>query len=280
MIVDAHQHFWNLDRVAYPWLTPEYGPIHRSFEEPDLQPHLDAAGVDGTVIVQSMDSYPDTDYMLEVADRWPRIWAVVGWVPLTRPGEAAEALDRYRRDRRFVGVRHLIHEEADPDWLLRPDVQDGLALLAERDLTFDVVAVLPRHLAHVPVLAQRFPGLRLVIDHLAKPLIRERGWQPWADLLARAAELPNVYAKVSGLNTAAEPASWSADDLRPYVDHAVERFGVDRLMYGGDWPVALLAGDYPKVWRETQALLADLDPASRARILGGTAIEFYRIPLR
>ncbi|GAA3978714.1 amidohydrolase family protein [Actinomadura viridis] len=280
MIIDAHQHFWNLDRVAYPWLTPDQGPIHRTFEEGDLQPHLDACGVDGTVLVQSADSYEDTDFMLEVADRWPRVRAVVGWVPLTRPDEAAGALDRYRRDPRFAGVRHLIHDEPDPDWLLRPEVRDGLDLLAARELTFDVVAVLPRHLEHVPVLAERHPDLRLVIDHLAKPPIRERGWRPWADLLARAAAYPNVHAKVSGLNTAADWETWSAADLRPYVAHALELFGAPRLMFGGDWPISVLAGDYRKVWEETVKVLdgLGLDPAERARVLGGTAADVYRIP--
>jgi L-fuconolactonase len=277
MILDAHQHFWNLDRVDYPWLTPDFGPIYRTFEEDDLQAQLDACGVEGTVLVQAMDSYEDTDFMLEVADRWPRARAVVGWVPLTRPDEAAQALERYQRDPRFVGVRHLIHEDPDPDWLLRPDVADGLALLAERGLTFDVVAVLPRHLEHVPVLAERHPSLRLVVDHLAKPPIKEKGWEPWAGLLAAAAEAPNVHAKVSGLNTAADWSTWTAEDLRPYVDHAIEAFGPDRLMFGGDWPVAVLAGDYEKVFRETEALLRDLDAAGRARVLGGTAVEFYGI---
>ncbi len=277
MIIDAHQHVWNLDRVDYPWLTPDLGPIYRTFEEPDLESELGEAGVTGTVLVQAMDSYADTDFMLEVADRWPRVLGVVGWVPLTRPGEAASALDRYRADRRFVGVRHLIHNDPDPDWLLRDDVRDGLALLAERGLTYDVVAELPRHLEHVPVLAERLPELRLVIDHLAKPPIRDRGWQPWADLLRRAAGYPQVYAKVSGLNTAADWATWSADDLRLYVDHAIELFGPERLMYGGDWPISVLAGGYAKVWRETEKLLADLDAADRDRILGGTAAEFYRL---
>jgi L-fuconolactonase len=277
VIVDAHQHFWNLDRVSYPWL-PDHGPIYRTFEESDLEAELDACGITSTVLVQAADSYEDTDYMLEVADRWPRVRAVVGWVPLTRPDEAATALDRYRADRRFVGVRHLIHDEPDPDWLLRDDVRDGLALLAERGLSYDVVAVLPRHLEHVSVLAERHPDLRFVIDHLAKPPIKQRGWEPWARLLRRAAERQNVYAKVSGLNTAADWDTWSADDLRRYVDHAIEVFGARRLMYGGDWPISILAGGYTKVWRETERLLAGIEDADRARILAGTATEVYRLP--
>jgi L-fuconolactonase len=217
-VVDAHQHFWNLETGSYPWLTPGSGPIFRTFEPEELIPQLAAAGVDRTVLVQSMDSYADTDAMLAQADAYDFVGAVVGWVPLLRPEEAARALERYRRHPRFAGVRHLIHDEPDPDWLLQEPVIEGLKLLAAAGVPFDVVAVLPRHLEHVPVLAERVPGLRMVIDHLAKPPIKGRGWEPWASLLARAAECPGVYAKVSGLNTAADAATWTGEDLRPYVD--------------------------------------------------------------
>jgi len=278
-IIDAHQHLWNLERVSYPWLTADYGPIFRTFEEPELEPQLAAAGVDYTVIVQSADSTADTDYMFEVADRWPRIAGVVGWVPLEHPDDAATELDRRAGDPRFVGVRHLIHTEADPDWVVRENVGHGLSLLAERGLSFDVVAVLPRHLEHVSTLAERHPELRLVIDHLAKPPIMAREMKPWSELLARASAHPNVYAKLSGLNTAADPQNWAAADLQPYVDLALDLFGPDRLMFGGDWPVATLAGDYAKVWRETNVTLAHLDQAARAQVLGGTAVEFYRLPV-
>lgn len=275
-VVDAHQHFWNLETGSYPWLTPESGPIFRTFEPEELLPQLAAAGVDRTVLVQSMDSSADTGAMLAQADAYDVVGAVVGWVPLTRPEEAAGALERYRRHPKFAGIRHLIHDEPDPDWLLQDTVIEGLRLLAAADLPFDVVAVLPRHLEHVPVLAERVPGLRMVIDHLAKPPIREKGWEPWASLLARAAACPGVYAKVSGLNTAAAP-DWTGEDLRPYVEHAVELFGPDRLMFGSDWPVATLAGDYARVWRETRAALSGLDETGKAQVLGGTATRFYRI---
>ncbi|MEV5498306.1 amidohydrolase family protein [Nonomuraea fuscirosea] len=275
-VVDAHQHFWNLETGSYPWLTPESGPIFRTFEPEELLPQLAAAGVDRTVLVQSMDSSADTGAMLAQADAYDVVGAVVGWVPLTRPEEAAGALERYRRHPKFAGIRHLIHDEPDPDWLLQDTVIEGLRLLAAADLPFDVVAVLPRHLEHVPVLAERVPGLRMVIDHLAKPPIREKGWEPWASLLARAAACPGVYAKVSGLNTAAAP-DWTGEDLRPYVEHAVELFGPDRLMFGSDWPVATLAGDYARVWRETRVALSGLDEAGKAQVLGGTATRFYRI---
>ncbi|HZB34054.1 MAG TPA: amidohydrolase family protein [Streptosporangiaceae bacterium] len=278
-VIDAHQHFWNLEQVSYPWLTPDLAPIYRNFEPPDLEPLLRAAGVDRTVVVQAADSHADTDAMLARVDSHPWIAAVVGWVPLNRPDEAAAAIGHYRAHPAFAGVRHLIHDDPDPDWVVRDSVIEGLRILAAADLTFDLVGVLPRHLEHVITLAERVPGLRMVIDHLNKPLIRERGWEPWATLLARAAECPTVYAKISGLNTAADPERWTAADLRPYVQHAIEVFGPQRLMFGSDWPVANLAGDYAKVWRETNAVLTDLrlPEPDRAAILGETAGDFYRI---
>lgn len=275
--IDAHHHLWNLQRVDYPWLVPEYGPLYRTYEPQELEPQLQAAGIDATVLVQAADSYADTESMLAHAEDFAWIAGVVGWVPLHRPDEAAAALDRFRRHPRFVGVRHLIHEETDPDWVLQDTVIDSLRLLAEHDLTFDVVAVLPRHLEHVPVLVERVPGLRMVIDHLGKPPIKDKGWSPWAELLAEAAEAPTVHAKISGLNTAADPATWSAEDLLPYLEHALSCFGPQRLMFGSDWPVAVLAGDYAQVWTETQRALADLGEPAREAVFGGTAIDFYRL---
>lgn len=276
MKVDAHQHFWNLSKVRYPWLTPEYGPIYRTFEAPELEPLLREAGIDKTVIVQAMNSYEDTDYMLDVAASHNWVSGVVGWVPLNRPEEAARKLEHYANNTYFKGVRHLIHEEKDPDWVVQPSVIEGLKLLAAHGMTFDIVAVFPNHLKHVPILAEQVPNLRMVIDHLAKPPIASADWEPWATQLAEAAACPNVYAKLSGLNTAAS-AEWSAAELQRYIDHAIDRFGANRLMFGSDWPVANLNGDYGSVWRETKATLSDYSPQEIDAILGGTAVSFYRL---
>jgi L-fuconolactonase len=274
-VVDAHQHVWDLEKVSYPWLVPEYGPLYRTYAQDEIDAVLDRCGVDASILVQAADSVEETRWMQATADRSERVRGIVGWVPLDRPGEAAELLDDYAADPRIVGVRHLVHEDPDPDWLLRPEVGEGLALLAERGYTFDVVAVLPRHLEHVPTLSERHPDLAMVVDHLAKPPIASGGWQPWAGLLAAAAQNPRVHAKVSGLNTAADTERWTADDLRRYVDHALEVFGPDRLMYGGDWPVTVLAGGYEKVWDATLRLLEPLSQAERDEVLGGTATRFY-----
>lgn len=180
MIVDAHQHFWNIETGDYPWLTPDAGVLYRTYAPEDLAPELQAAGVDATILVQAADSYAETDAMLAQADAHPFIAGVVGWVPLTRTEEAAEAIARYGKHRKFVGVRHLIHEEPDPDWLVRESVLESLGLLAAAGLTFDVVSLLPRHLEHVVTIAERHPELRIVIDHLSKPRIKDREWEPWA----------------------------------------------------------------------------------------------------
>jgi L-fuconolactonase len=275
MRIDAHQHFWNLEKVEYPWLVPAYGSIYRSIEAAELEPLLKANGIDKTVIVQAMDSYEDTDYMLETAAQHDWVAGVVGWVPLNKPDEAAKKLEHYTKNPLFKGIRHLIHEEKDPNWVIQDAVIEGLKVLASFGLTFDVVAVLPEHLRHVSTLAKKIPNLKLVIDHLAKPLIKDKQMEPWASLIKQAAAYPNVYAKLSGLNTAADWESWSSADIKPYIDYAFDIFGAERLLFGSDWPVANLAGDYTKVWVETNKALEGRSQAEIDNVLGGTAREFY-----
>jgi L-fuconolactonase len=278
LIIDTHQHFWNLDLLEYSWLVPEYGPLYRTYEPRELGPQLKSAGVDYTVLVQAANSYEDTNYMLRHADHFPWIIGVVGWVPLDNPREAAAMLDRkYTKHPKFRGVRHLIHEEQDKHWLSRKLVIESLGLLAERNLTFDVVSVLPEHLKHVPKLAEKLPDLKIVIDHLSKPPIKAKGWNPWAKQMLECATYPNLYAKISGLNTAADWNTWSADDLKPYIDFVVEQFGADRLMFGSDWPVVVLAGDYQKVKVETEKAIANLSKSQCEAIWSKTAIKFYTL---
>ncbi|MEX1297100.1 MAG: amidohydrolase family protein [Candidatus Limnocylindrales bacterium] len=279
MIVDSHQHLWDLEEVEYPWLVPDYGPIYRTFRPEELEPQLAAAGVDRTVLVQAANSFEDTDSMLRHAQRYDWIGAVVGWVPLEDAHAAAQALDRYLVDPYFKGIRHLNHEEADPDWLVRPGVLDGLKVLEERRVPFDVIAVYPLHLGHVPTLAKACPGLSMVIDHLAKPPIVSGEYDGWKAGMRAAAEHPNVSAKISGLNTAADWESWTGADLVEPIGFALEVFGPQRLMFGADWPVAVLAGDYAKVWAETNVALDELgvEGDDRAAILGGNAARFYDI---
>jgi L-fuconolactonase len=278
LVVDAHQHVWDPSVAEYPWLTTDLGSINRVFDQPDVQPELDRAGVRATVLVQAADNVEDTENMFRVAAANPAIAGVVVWLPLSDAGRC-ERLLRAWQGRPVVGVRHLVHTDPDPHWMLRTDVQDGLALLAERGLPFDVCAETPQLLAQVPAVASAHPTLRLVIDHLAKPPIAAGGWQPWADLLAAAAAVSTVSTKLSGLNTVAAPGS-DAAVLQPYVDHALDVFGSGRVMFGGDWPFSLTAGhSYTEVHRTLIATLGGLSDDQRADVLGGTARRIYRLSL-
>lgn len=276
MKVDTHQHFWNLSEVEYSWLAPEYGPIYATFEPTDLEPQVKAAGIDKTVLVQSANSYEDTASMLRIADANEWIGAVIGWVNLLDPSETERRLRMYAKHPKFRGIRHLIHTEPDPDWVVQEVVIDSLHILAQHDMIFEVVAVFPNHLRHVPTLASRIPDLTLVIDHLAKPPIAAKQMSPWSDQLRAAAGSPNVHAKISGLNTAASP-EWDAAELKPYIDFAFDCFGADRLMFGSDWPVCILAGDYHKVWVETNTALVGRTQVEIDAVVGGTAQRIYRL---
>ncbi|MFC4561123.1 amidohydrolase family protein [Nocardiopsis mangrovi] len=273
--IDAHQHFWRPSPGRYTWLGPGDAPIARNWDEHDLAPLLEGTGVARTVLVQAENSRADTDDMLAVCDRWPAAAAVVGWVPLERPAEAAAELEGLAADPRFVGVRHLNHNEPDPDWLVRPEVVESLRLLAPLGLTFDVVAIGARDLAHVAALADELPGLTLVVDHLGAPPIAGGDPAPWAAALAEAAARPNVVAKVSGLGTLTGTPDWTADSLRPFIDHALRAFGAGRLMFGGDWPVCELAGGYRRVLAAVDACTAGWPAADRDRLFSGTATEVY-----
>ncbi len=277
MIIDAHQHVWDLSRARYDWLGPALGPINRTITQAEALPRLRGAGVDGVVLVQSADNREDTDYMLATAEQYPEVVAVVGYVPLEDPAATADRLAELAENPLVVGIRNLIHDRADADFLLRDDVNESLALIGEAGLAYDVVSVLPRHLEHVPVLAERHPELRMVIDHLSKPPIGLADHEPWWTLIERAAAYPNVFAKVSGLYPGHDLTDWSTETIRPYVARALDVFGADRLMYGGDWPISVLAGDYDLVWAGLRPLFDELGESDRSAVLAGTAIEFYRI---
>jgi L-fuconolactonase len=277
-IIDAHQHVWDPGRARYDWLSDELAPINRAFGFDELRPALRRAGVQATVLVQSADNHEDTELMLASAAANQEVAAVVAWVPLERPYEAAERLTQLRRSSLVVGVRSLIHENPDPDWVLRRDVDEGLGVLEAAGVTFDFVSVLPRHLEHVPTLAARHPRLKIVIDHLSNPPIGLGSRDPWWALIERAAESPLVHAKVSGLYSASsDSAARSTELISPFFEHAVQIFGPDRLMYGGDWPICVLSGGYDAAWERLSALFDGLDAGDRHKILGGTAEKFYSI---
>jgi len=273
MTVDAHLHLWDLDRVGYPWLTDALAPINRTFTIDEVRPQLEQAGVDRVVLVQAANALEDSAAMFSVAS--PLIAAVVAWNDLPDPAAAARQLDEWSAHATLVGVRHLIHDEPDPDWLGRPEVRASLALLAARGLTFDAIAVLPRHLEHVLSLADELPSLRLVVDHLGTPPVGAPSAEPWSGLISALSRRANVSIKLSGLTTLGGGSD--AARLQPYVAHALDAFGAERVLYGGDWPVSTLPGTYARTMEVARQLLAGLSPEERAHVLGGTAERVYRL---
>lgn len=279
-VIDSHQHFWIRDSTDYPWLIEEHGPIFRDFEPAELKPQLDSAGVDATIIVQSANSYKDTDAMLAQAAELDWITGVVGWVPLTDRHETRRKLDEdWLTHPKFCGIRHLNHDESDAAWVVREDVLTGLAELEARSVAYEIAAVFPDHLEHVPALAKARTGLRIVIDHLAKPPIASGDLSVWREQMTAAADYPNVFAKISGLNTVVGGQDWGAADLIPPIEHCIDVFGVNRLMFGSDWPVALFAGTYERVFHSTLSAFDQigLNGAERASVLGDTARRVYEL---
>ncbi|WP_420013081.1 amidohydrolase family protein [Tateyamaria sp.] len=247
MRIDTHQHFWKLDRGDYGWLTPELAPLYRDFAPSDLKPLLDAAGIDGTIAVQAADTEAETEYLLSLTQEHDWIVGVVGWVDLEAPS-AVDSLYRLAAHPKLVGIRPMIQDLADDAWMLRDAIAPALAAMAALDLTFDAL-VMPRHLVHLKAFLARYPDLRVVVDHCAKPEIRNQAFEPWASDMTQIAANPQVFCKVSGLVTEAN-ADWTAEDLAPYVAHVVQAFGPARVLFGSDWPVVNLASEYGQ-WRDT-----------------------------
>lgn len=275
MRIDAHQHFWDLDRFEYAWMPPAPSVLRQTFLPDRLARILTRNRFEGSVLVQANTRLAETRWLLDLSEANEFIRAVVGWVDLTEP-RLGDTLDELQRRPKFKGVRHPVHDEPDENWLLRPDVLRGLEELARRGLPYDLL-LRPPHLPQIPRIAERAPDLRMVIDHIAKPRIAARVLEPWARDLEEAARLPQVYCKLSGMITEADPLSWKPDHLRPYVDHVMRIFGPDRLMFGSDWPVCMLAG----TWKEALSAFTQCIGAQpieiREKLLGETARAFYRI---
>lgn len=275
LTIDSHQHFWKVSRGDYGWLDESVAPILRDFLPDDLRPLLARAGIDRTILVQAAETEAETDFLLEIAAETDFVAGVVGWLDMDDPG-FPERLAHYRRNPLFVGLRPMLQGLADDAFVLRPRVLDHLKLVAEADLAFDILTF-PRHLPHVAKALEAVPGLRAVIDHVSKPAIAAGTLDPWRGDLALLAAFPNVSCKVSGMVTEAGE-DWRLADLRPYVDHVAALFGEDRLMFGSDWPVALLAAPYGEVAHAARALLgAHFGPAGMAKIFGANAARFYRV---
>lgn len=276
MRIDAHQHYWRLDRGDYGWLTPSSGPLYRDYMPGDLTPHLKRAGIDRTVVVQAAATVAETEFLLELAAAHDEIAGVVGWLDMEAE-DFPQQLERLSAQPKFCGIRPMVQGLPDEAWMLRPAVQRSFAVIQERGVTFDFLTF-PRHLPHVAAVVQRFPRLRCVIDHISKPLIKDGVLEPWRSDLARVAESPNVWCKLSGMVTEADHSRWQVQDLQPYTLHAVAVFGWDRVMFGSDWPVCLLAAEYGEVVDALRSALgSSLNPEREALLFGENAARFYRI---
>lgn len=276
MIIDAHVHLWDARHTPQPWMTAEHHGIARPFAPGDLQPLLERNDVDAVVLVQGACLDSDTDYLLAEAERYEWIAAVTAWLALDDPQRTRTRLESLETHPSFRAVRHLVHNESDPHWILQPRVHASLALLEERGVILELPVVFPRHLGDLPVLAERFPELTIVIDHLGKPPLGTDEMPAWTRELRAAAAYPHVVAKLSGLNTILARPDWEVDDFLPACETAFECFGPSRLMCGSDWPVALLNGDYDRVWDATRRVVELVAARDASALLGENAARVYR----
>jgi L-fuconolactonase len=275
MHIDAHQHFWIYNPAEYGWIDDSMAELRRNFLPHDLKPDLDSNGFHGSVAVQARQTLEETRWLLELAQRSPSILGVVGWLDLRAP-DIRSQLKALTQNSKLVGVRHVVQSEPDERFLLQPDFLRGISVLEEFDLAYDIL-IYPKHLSVAAEFVERFPRQRFVLDHLAKPPIKNGKIDPWAQGIKRLAEFPNVFCKLSGLVTEADWQHWRPEQIFPFLDIAFEAFGPDRLMIGSDWPVCLVAALYTRTIEVVKAYLQTQDPESRDAVLGGNAQRFWRL---
>jgi L-fuconolactonase len=278
MKLDAHQHFWHYTPQEYGWIGSDMAVLQQDRLPGDLAPLLQSAGIGGTVALQARQTLAESRWLLELANRHPFIKGVVGWVDLCSP-ELSGQLEQLSAHSKFRGVRHVIQDEPDDRFMLRPDFLHGIGLLAGLGLTYDIL-ILARHLPVACELVARFPDQPFVLDHIAKPLIKDGVLEPWATGIRRLATFPNVVCKVSGMVTEAHWQDWLPADFRPYLDVVLKAFGPGRIMFGSDWPVCTLASSYADVVRLVSDYVEQLSADEQAAIWGGTAAQFYGLETR
>jgi L-fuconolactonase len=279
MIIDSHHHFWDPKARKYPWMQADIlDPIRRRFDQDDFEPLLKQHGVDGTVIVQTVSDIEESIEFLAVAGSWNRIKGVVGWVDL-KSKDVATQIDLLKRSpggEKLVGIRHQVHDEPDLEWLLRPDVLNGIAECHKAELAYDLLLKEP-HMPAAIACVDKLPDVRFVVDHISKPRIAAAEMDPWYDLIGQLAQRPNVDCKVSGMVTEANWDEWKVENFQPYFDRVLEVFGANRLMYGSDWPVCVIAGGYVKIIDLAKALAEGLSEEEKDSLFGKTAIGSYRL---
>jgi L-fuconolactonase len=272
--IDAHQHFWRYSPESYPWIKPG-SPLQRDWLPADLAALQKPLELDGSVVVQARQSLEETRWLLELADENPRIFGVVGWVDL-RADNLQEQIAPLARNRRLVGVRHVVQDELDDRFLMQDAFVRGIRQLQNFQLRYDLL-IFPKQLPAAIELVEQLPGQPFVLDHCAKPHIAQGTLKPWSELIGKLASHPNVHCKVSGLVTEARWDDWNLEKLRPYLEVIEGAFGRDRLMWGSDWPVALLASDYAR-WHETmQGWTSHWSVQEKTAFFGGNAARFYGV---
>jgi len=275
MRIDAHQHFWKFDPVKDGWITNEMSVVRRDFFAKDLQPRLAENNFDGCVAVQADQSETETNFLLKLAQENDFIRGVVGWIDL-QDKNINERLSHYRQFKVLKGFRHILQGEKERDFMLKPEFMNGIKALKDFDFTYDIL-VLPDQLQYIKIFVAAFPGQKFVIDHIAKPYIKDRKMDDWKRDIAAVAQYENVYCKISGLVTETEWRTWKEKDFAPYLDSVTEAFGIDRIMFGSDWPVCLLAASYKQVVDIVKNYFSSFTNAEQQKIFGTTAIQFYNL---
>ena len=270
--IDAHQHFWRIARGDYAWLTPALGAIYRDFNPDDLTPHLAAHGIAATILVQAAPTDAETAFLLDLADRTAFVAGVIGWTGFAAP-DAAATIAGLAANPLLVGLRPMVQDLDDDDWLSRAELAPAFEAMIAHRLVFDAL-VKPRHLRRLIAVLERHPQLRVVIDHAAKPAIGRGQDAAWRSDMAAVSQFPQVACKLSGLVTEA-PANWTVDDLKPYAEHLLTCFGAGRLIWGSDWPVLNLAAEYGSWLSAAAQLLAGLDATAQSQVFGGNAADMY-----
>ena len=274
--IDSHQHFWRYEAREYPWIDDDKDALKRDYMPADLAPLLAANDIDGVVAVQARQNTRETEFLLELADAEEFIRGVVGWVDL-RADDVAAQLERVAPHPRMVGVRHIVHDEVDDRFMLGGGFLDGLAQLRQHNLTYDLL-LYPKHLRVAIDVVKRFPDQPFVLDHIAKPFIKDGILEPWASEIRELATYENVWCKVSGMVTEAAWGAWTRDDYAPYLDVVFDCFGIDRLMFGSDWPVCTLSGSYAEVVGIMRDYINKLSDEEKDKVMGANASAFYGLP--
>jgi L-fuconolactonase len=273
-MIDAHHHLWKYSAAEYGWITPDMRVIRRDFLPEQLEDLMHHFGIEGTVAVQARQTLEETTWLLSLAEKHPLIRGVVGWVPLTEGAGVKRHLERFAGNRTLRGVRHVIHDESDPRYILRDDFNAGVSALREFRLRYDIL-IFERHLPAAIEFVDRHPNQVFILDHIAKPRIKEKILSPWDRNMHELAKRQHVYCKLSGMVTEADLERWTAADLEPYINVVLAAFGPKRVMYGSDWPVLLRASDYARWFGTVNNAIHTLSKAEQDRIMGGSAAEAY-----